>query len=278
MSLYYTMVATLDIPYLRFLAVSVAVHLAMFLIVYPARPVRVSEQEKISVSLLETPEKIQPETAKKIEAAPTPMPGRAPVRRARKPAMITKKDSPPAPAKAQAAPAEPGEEKQLARAEPAPAATPKPPPQPPAAVPEDSLVAERPLPTVKELLPPLTWSADSRSSNAPISLNTRDPLYVSYFTKIKQLIESQWQYPELALRYGLQGRLFLEFTVGADGRLERLRMVRSSGSQLLDEEALRAIKAAAPFPPIPRWIQPNPLPISAAMEYHDNRVDYHFAR
>jgi TonB family protein len=55
-------------------------------------------------------------------------------------------------------------------------------------------------------------------------------------------------------------------------------MVRSSGSQLLDEEALRAIKAAAPFPPIPRWIQPNPLPISAAMEYHDNRVDYHFAR
>lgn len=276
MSLYYTMVATLDIPYLRFFAVSVAVHLTMFLIVYPARPVRVGKQEKISVSLLETPARIQPETTKKIEAAPTPIP--APVRRARKPATIAKKDPPPAPAKTQAAPAERGEEKPLARAESAPAAAPKPPPEPPAIVPEESVVAERPLPTVKELLPPLTWSADSRSDNAPISLNTRDPLYVSYFTKIKQLIESHWQYPELALRYGLQGRLFLEFTVGADGRLERLRMVRSSGSQLLDEEALRAIKAAAPFPPIPRWIQPNPLPISAAMEYHDNRVNYQFAR
>ena len=276
MSLYYTMVATLDIPYLRFFAVSVAVHLAMFLIVYPARPIRVGEQEKISVSLLETPAKIQPETAKKIEAAPTPIP--APVRRARKPATIAKKDPPQAPAKTQAAPAELGEEKRLARAPSTPAAAPKPPPEPPAIVPEENVVAERPLPTVKELLPPLTWSADSRSSNAPISLNTRDPLYVSYFTKIKQLIESHWQYPELALRYGLQGRLFLEFTVGADGRLERLRMVRSSGSQLLDEEALRAIKAAAPFPPIPRWIQPNPLPISAAMEYHDNRVNYQFAR
>ena len=276
MSLYYTMVATLDIPYLRFFAVSVAVHLTMFLIVYPARPVRVEEQEKISVSLLETPEKIRPETAKKIEAAPTPIP--APVRRARKPATIAKKDPPQAPAKTQAAPAELGEEKPLARAQSTPAAAPKPPPEPPAIVPEESVVAERPLPTVKELLPPLTWSADSRSSNAPISLNTRDPLYVSYFTKIKQLIESHWQYPELALRYGLQGRLFLEFTVGADGRLERLRMVRSSGSQLLDEEALRAIKAAAPFPPIPRWIQPNPLPISAAMEYHDNRINYQLAR
>ena len=65
--------------------------------------------------------------------------------------------------------------------------------------------------------------------------------------------------PELALRYGLQGRLALEFTIGSTGQLERLRIVRSSGSQFLDDEALRAIKAAAPFPPIPPWIKPNPL-------------------
>jgi protein TonB len=80
------------------------------------------------------------------------------------------------------------------------------------------------------------------------------------------------------LRYGLQGRLSLEFTIGANGQLEQLRLVRSSGSQLLDNEALRAIKAAAPFPPIPSWIKPNPLSILAAMEYHDNRLDYRFAR
>jgi protein TonB len=144
-------------------------------------------------------------------------------------------------------------------------------------VPEPSVIAERSLPTIKELLPPMNWSSRSHESG-PISLNSKDPVYVSYFTRIKQLIESQWQYPELALRYGLQGRLALEFTIGASGRLERLRVVRSSGSQLLDEEALRAIKAAAPFPPIPPWIKPNPLSISAAMEYHDNRVNYEFAR
>ncbi len=101
---------------------------------------------------------------------------------------------------------------------------------------------------------------------------------MTYFTKIKQLIESNWEYPELALRYGLQGRLFLEFTIGGNGQLERLRVIRSSGSQLLDDEAIRAIKAAAPFPAIPPWIKPNPLSISAAMEYHDNRVNYQFAR
>ncbi|MGH7886702.1 MAG: energy transducer TonB, partial [Candidatus Binatia bacterium] len=94
----------------------------------------------------------------------------------------------------------------------------------------------------------------------------------------KQNIEQQWEYPDVALRYGLQGRLSLEFTIGGSGQLEQLRMIRSSGSQVLDEEALRAIKAAAPFPPIPSWIKPIPLSISASMEYHDNRVNHQSAR
>jgi TonB family protein len=151
-------------------------------------------------------------------------------------------------------------------------------PPPPQPIPENTIVAERPLPTMKELLPSATWAASNERGSGPISLNTRDPIYVSYFTKIKQTIEQQWEYPEVALLYGLQGRLSLEFTIAGNGQLQNLRMVRSSGSQVLDQEALRAIKAAAPFPPIPAWIKPVPLAISASMEYHDNRVNYRFNR
>jgi TonB family protein len=57
-----------------------------------------------------------------------------------------------------------------------------------------------------------------------------------------------------------------------------LKIIRSSGSQVLDDEALRAIKAAAPFPPIPPWIKINPLLISATMEYNDNRLNYRYTR
>jgi protein TonB len=126
----------------------------------------------------------------------------------------------------------------------------------------------------------MTYSSDrkGRSSDAPISLHTSDPQYVTYVTRVRQSIESEWQYPETALRYGLQGKLALEFTILGDGQLAALRLVRSSGSTLLDEEGLRAIKAAAPFPPIPPWIKPNPLPISATMEYRDSRLNYRFAR
>ena len=143
---------------------------------------------------------------------------------------------------------------------------------------EKSVVAERRLPTVKELLPPLTYSSTGARGGAPVSLNTNDPAYMSYFNRIKHAINQKWEYPELAKRYGLQGTLLLEFAVGASGQIEQLRLVRSSGSQLLDDEALRAIKAAAPFPPIPAWITSTPLPISATMEYHDSRLNYPFTR
>jgi periplasmic protein TonB len=257
--------------YLRFLAVSIALHLAMFFFVYLMPTVKIRAPETIPVSILESPSKEQDSL--------TRIPKTAPTRRSNLPALIAKKDSPRPHAKSDVTPEnKKPQNENVARADSVPPAVPIETPAPRReTVPEQSVIAERPLPTLKELLPPVTWSSNARESR-PISLNSKDPLYVSYFTKIKQLIESQWEYPELALRYGLQGRLSLEFTIGANGQLERLRLVRSSGSQLLDDEALRAIKAAAPFPPIPAWIKLNPLAISAAMEYQDHRVNYQFAR
>lgn len=257
------LVEVFNTAYARFFAVSIVLHLALFLVLYLTPRVRISEPDTIPVSILEAPAR--------DSADLTRIPKTAAARRANLPAVIAKKDS------LRAAKAEPTRENRsprndlIARSDSTPPPSQAAPPR--EIVPEQSVLAERSLPTIKELLPPVNWSSRSRESG-PISLNSKDPVYVTYFTKIKQLIESQWEYPELALRYGLQGRLALEFTIGAGGQLERLRLVRSSGSQLLDEEALRAIKAAAPFPPIPPWVKPNPLAISAAMEYHDNRVNY----
>jgi periplasmic protein TonB len=141
---------------------------------------------------------------------------------------------------------------------------------------EKSPFAERALPTLRDLLPSVTWSApepNRKNGPKPIPLNTSEPRYITYFGSIQRSIDAHWQYPELALQYGLQGRVVIEFTILSNGRIESVRLVRSSGSMLLDEEALRAIRAAAPFPPIPQWIEPKPLLISAGMEYHDGRLN-----
>lgn len=248
----------------RFVALSIALHsLALFIvslepIAHNATP------EPITVSVLPQIERphappARAPTARPQRAAPAPRASTAPSIVAKKdPEIVKPYKEPPAPLRERIEPVERPRE-QPAKREP---------------IPENTVVVERTLPTLKELLPSATYSSTDARSGNPISLNTRDPLYVSYFTKIKQNIEQQWEYPELALRYGLQGRLSLEFTIGGSGHLEQLRVIRSSGSQLLDEEAIRAIKAAAPFPPIPSWIKSLPLLISASMEYYDNRLKY----
>jgi protein TonB len=80
----------------------------------------------------------------------------------------------------------------------------------------------------------------------------------------------------MALKYGLQGKLLLQFTILNNGELENAVIVRSSGSHLLDDEALRAVKAAAPFQPIPPWIGKNRVEVVASFEYLDNRLNYRF--
>ncbi len=253
---------------LRFLAISIALHGMLLGLASSLRMRQQNAPENIAVSLLERLEP-QPEPAEQVRPEPAPA---LPVRKAPgKSAPRAKTKVPSAIAREAASPEVPEENKQIIAGRPAAPAAPR------EIVPERSIIAERPLPTLRELLPPVDWSGRS-GNRGPVSLNTSDPVYVSYFTKIKQLIEANWEYPELALRYGLQGKLSLEFTIGARGQLGRARVLRSSGSKLLDEEALRAIKAAAPFPPIPSWIEANPLSILAAMEYHDNRVHYQSAR
>ena len=261
----YRIMPALNTSMWRFLALSLALHAVGLLLFYPLRPALVPRQEPITVSVFTSPEKVAP--------APQRAPRVPATRLSRAPSKIAKADAPISARKTSQT------QGKMTRNEGTPAEpTLVPPPPPRETIPEQSVIAERQLPTMKELLPGATWSSSSARNDAPVSLNTRDPVFVTYFTKIKQLIESHWEYPELALRYGLQGRLSLEFTIGGNGQLDQLRLIRSSGSQLLDEEAMRAIKAAAPFPPIPPWIKPNPLPISASMEYHDNRLNYRFTR
>jgi periplasmic protein TonB len=242
----------------RFVALSIALHsLALFLFSIKTIP-QAALPHPITVSLL-------PPQIERPSAPVTRAPRAAPAPRVSKaPAIVAKKDLAPKEVKQRPAPLrEP--------IEPAPPPRAEPPKR--EILPENTVVVERPLPSLKDLLPSVTYSSSGERSTGPVNLNTRDPLYVSYFTRIKQNIEQQWQYPEAALRYGLQGRLALEFTIGGGGQLEHLRMIRSSGSQVLDDEAMRAVRAAAPFPPIPSWIKPVPLPISATMEYDDNRIN-----
>jgi protein TonB len=82
-------------------------------------------------------------------------------------------------------------------------------------------------------------------------LNAPEVQYISYFASIKRKIELVWQYPYEAASAGIQGELTLDFVIARSGAVNSIELVRSSGSKILDDEAIRSIRKAAPFDPIP---------------------------
>lgn len=58
-------------------------------------------------------------------------------------------------------------------------------------------------------------------------------------------------YPEAARQYKIYGNLQLTVSIRADGKVEDIEINRSSGQRILDAAALRIVKLAAPFAPLP---------------------------
>jgi len=249
------------------LTVSLSLH-ALLLLMWPNATARLPSPQSIPVSILESRE-VKPieEPRQPKETRATPVPREAPTRPSRAQAIIAQKSSPFLEERPM------GPKESLRQSKNTPADKPAPSEEPRQQV----ATAERQLPTMKELLPPITWSASSRSgstNSAPVSLNTRDPQYITYFGSIKRSIELVWQYPDEALRYGLQGKLLMQFAIRNNGELESAIIVQSSGSRVLDQEAMRAVRTAAPFSPIPPWIGKDRVEIVASFEYLDNRLNY----
>lgn len=86
-------------------------------------------------------------------------------------------------------------------------------------------------------------------------LNSRRFKFASFFNRVRDQIAQEWRPAEVhaardpdGSKYGLRRRhtrLFI--SLNADGSLRRIRLEHSSGVDFLDEEAIRAVRAAAPF-------------------------------
>ena len=103
--------------------------------------------------------------------------------------------------------------------------------------------------------------------NEPVSLDTKEVKYASYFARIKHQIERVWIYPLTAAQKGISGDLSLTFRISKDGNLLGVRLVEQSGHEILDVAALKAVKEAAPFYPFPKNIQRDKLTILANFVY-----------
>jgi TonB family protein len=100
-----------------------------------------------------------------------------------------------------------------------------------------------------------------------ISLDTKEPKYVSYASVLKGRIASQWGYPIQAREQLLEGQTQILFSLNRDGSIIRVVKIATTGYDILDDEAIRAIKEAAPFPSFPSHITVKRLNIRANFDY-----------
>jgi TonB family protein len=68
--------------------------------------------------------------------------------------------------------------------------------------------------------------------------------------EIRRRIQEALVYPPLARRRSLEGESEVAFEIAPGGAPSAIELVRSSGSTLLDAAAERAVRAAAPLPPV----------------------------
>ncbi|WP_462322442.1 energy transducer TonB [Halochromatium sp.] len=93
----------------------------------------------------------------------------------------------------------------------------------------------------------------SRTRRKAISTATREYIYANYMEAWRRKVEriGNLNYPREARELGLFGSLILHVAVRADGSLEGIRVVRSSGHEVLDQAAVRIVELAAPFAAFP---------------------------
>lgn len=86
-----------------------------------------------------------------------------------------------------------------------------------------------------------------------ISANTHEHLYAGYMRSWVSKVErvGNLNYPDQARRMSLAGSLVLSVDVLADGSVEQIRVLRSSGYDILDEAAVRIVRLSSPFAPLP---------------------------
>jgi protein TonB len=101
-----------------------------------------------------------------------------------------------------------------------------------------------------------------------ITLDTDEFKFISYNRWLKIKVESVLKYPELAAISGYQGTLYIKFDILKDGSLGLVEVLKSSGYKILDDEAVRSIRTAAPFQPLPDDWQMDRYSIRAAVIFY----------
>ena len=108
---------------------------------------------------------------------------------------------------------------------------------------------------------------EGTKEGSSITFDTREFKYYGYMQRLRDKIQNVWKYPPGAAEKGIYGDLYIEFTIKKNGKLGAVQLVRTSGYRDLDEYAIKALKEADPYWPLPDDIKEQSLTITGHFIY-----------
>ncbi|MCB1696994.1 MAG: energy transducer TonB [Halioglobus sp.] len=111
------------------------------------------------------------------------------------------------------------------------------------------------------------------------SVAARQSVDAAYLLDWRRRVEAVGNkyYPEASVRYGLYGKLRLLVVIRADGSLQDIRLLSSSGYAVLDEAAIKIVRMASPYAPFPAELRAttDQLEIIRTWQFQENRLSSH---
>ncbi len=149
---------------------------------------------------------------------------------------------PPKPAPEIRKPAPPPPPVQVVKPVPAPASAPAPVPEPAPVAPPAP--APEPAPAPVAMAPPLAVAPPAPAPAPPPAIDPR--MRSDYAQRISAAAERYTVYPRVAIDNNWRGEVAVVMAIAADGRIASLRVARSSGHPVLDDQALEMFARAKP--------------------------------
>ena len=89
----------------------------------------------------------------------------------------------------------------------------------------------------------------------------------AYGRELAGAVASHQRYPRAALMRQWQGTAVLQLELAADGRLLGVRVISSSGHDLLDRQALDMVRDSVPLPSLPATLAGRPLTVDVPVVF-----------
>lgn len=222
-------------PLMLALLLSLLAHLTLIVLIPGFRPATLFARVTLTVELM---------PSERIESEPSPQP------EAREPASRPEKTPIAKPDKAR----EPTPSAEARNFGPAPAA--------PAAAEVLTLRVEpdaRPAPFTLPTTPEPRPEAVQPATNEPPAVDLA--VLAAYGQTLSRAIELHQRYPILAQQRGWQGTAEVLLRLAPGNRILNVSILRSSGYEALDRQAMEMVKQAEPLPPAPEALRPRYLSV-----------------